>query len=76
MRVFLMTSAAVALACTPVWADRIEYEYDVHGRLVKVDRCGADDDCSTNADDTTTEYTYDKADNREEKKVTTPPSPP
>lgn len=54
-------------------AERVEYEYDVHGRLVKVERCGADEDCATNADDTTTDYIYDDVDNRTSKEVATPP---
>ena len=53
-------------------AEKQCYEYDVHGRLVNVTRAGADGGCGT-GDDTTTDYTYDDADNRTEKDVQTFP---
>lgn len=77
MRKFLMTCSAFMLIYGPAHAEKVEYEYDAHGRLVKVVRCGADavcDSADTRAgDDTMTEYTHDKADNRTEKEVAIPP---
>jgi uncharacterized protein RhaS with RHS repeats len=46
------------------------YTYDHRGRLVKVVRSG------TINNTVTTEYTYDKADNREKEKTTNSPNPP
>ncbi|MEM9619177.1 MAG: hypothetical protein AAF936_14570 [Pseudomonadota bacterium] len=77
MRKFLMICATFMPLCSPVYAEKVEYEYDAHGRLVKVVRCGADTICdsadSRAGDDTMTEYKYDKADNRTEKEVAVPP---
>lgn len=75
MRMFLMIGSALALTTGSAYAEKVQYEYDVHGRLVKVQRCGADDVCDGDADDVDTDYTYDEVDNRTEKKVTVDPPP-
>jgi hypothetical protein len=61
--------ATVALmAATPAAAaETVTYTYDVHGRLVKVERQ------RDAADETTTDYGHDQADNRTRKKVTVTP---
>ena len=58
---FLLAAAAAASAGTAAFAsETIRYSYDARGRLVKVERTGPDQ----NKAPTTTEYRFDKADNR------------
>lgn len=75
MRKFLMICSVIALTFSQAYAEKVLYEYDAHGRLVKVQRCGADNVCDGDADDVDTDYDYDAADNRTEKKVTVDPPP-
>ncbi len=49
------------------------YEYDVHGRLVKVVRSGPDNSCTATSDNIETEYAYDDAGNRIEEETTGAP---
>jgi len=51
-------------------AETIAYTYDAKGRLVKVVRTG------TVNNNVTTDYEYDKANNRTRLKVTNSPNPP
>lgn len=62
----------LALAAPAFAAETITYSYDVHGRLVKVERTG-----SVN-NGVTADYAHDKADNRTSVTVTGSPnsSPP
>lgn len=58
---------AVGALCTPAHANEtVQYSYDARGRLVKVERVQPSVTVKT-------EYTYDKADNRTKKEVTTTP---
>ncbi|MEM9619759.1 MAG: hypothetical protein AAF936_17540 [Pseudomonadota bacterium] len=75
MRKFLIISSILAMGCGSAYAEKVQYEYDVHGRLIKVQRCGADDMCDGDNDDVDTDYKYDAADNRTEKKVDVDPPP-
>ena len=59
----------LGIGAPPAYAEKICYEYDVHGRIVKVIRAGSDNDCDTAADNTTTEYEYDDAGNRKKKEI-------
>ncbi|MEO1241218.1 MAG: hypothetical protein AAFX54_04865 [Pseudomonadota bacterium] len=54
-------------------AETICYEYDVHGKIIKVIRSGPDNNCATTSDNVTTEYEYDAADNRTKKETTGAP---
>ncbi len=80
MRKFLAAISVFVLAFNvthipSAQAERIEYEYDAHGRLVKVQRCDRGHPCAGDPGDVETEYTYDQTDNRTEKEVTVhPPS--
>ena len=75
MRKIFFICAGFLLALSTAQAERIEYEYDAHGRLVKVQRCDAGNPCTGNVVEVETEYSYDDADNRTEKDVTVhPPS--
>jgi YD repeat-containing protein len=51
-------------------AETITYSYDARGRLIQVARSG------TVNNNVTTNYTYDKADNRQSKTTTGSPNPP
>lgn len=66
--IFFLGAGAIALLVgTPaVASETIKYSYDVHGRLVKVERSG------TVNDGVVTTYGYDKVDNRLNKSVTGP----
>lgn len=66
----LFAAAALAAAAAAVASETITYTYDARGRLVKVARTG-----SVN-NNVTTEYKYDKADNRTNVNVTSPNTPP
>jgi YD repeat-containing protein len=60
-RAALVAGAVLALAATAALAgERIGYSYDSRGRLTKVVRT----DTATNSVTATTNYSYDKADNR------------
>ncbi len=68
-RLAILTAAA--LAATPAAAaETITYRYDARGRLVEVARTG-----SVN-NNVTTNYTFDKADNRLAKTTSGSPNPP
>ena len=60
-------AAALAVAAAAVAAETIAYSYDARGRLVKVQHSG-----SVN-NEVTTNYLYDKADNRTLKNTTGAP---
>ena len=53
-----LTTAALAVAAAAMAAETISYGYDVRGRLVRVQHSG------TVNNGVTTNYAYDKADNR------------
>jgi len=61
----MLSSATPALS-----AETITYTYDAKGRLVKVERSG------TVNNGVKIEYSHDKADNRQNVKVTGSPNPP
>jgi hypothetical protein len=63
----VLIGAAPALA---IAGETINYSYDAKGRLVKVERSG-----NVN-NGVTTNYTFDKADNRTNKSTTGSPNPP
>lgn len=78
---FRIATKVASIACLvlgigalPAYAEKICFEYDVHGRVVKVIRAGADNECTTTSDNATTEYEYDDAGNRIEKDVDVPTS--
>ncbi len=60
-------AAALAVAAAAVAAETISYSYDARGRLVKVQHSGSVNNAVT------TNYTYDKADNRTLKNTTGAP---
>lgn len=63
----IATAFALGALCVPAHANEtVQYSYDARGRLVKVERVQP-------AGTVKTEYTYDKADNRTKKEVTTTP---
>lgn len=68
----ILVSAAIALALvTGAFAtETITYTYDAKGRLIRVVRTG------TVNNNVTTEYTYDKANNRKTVVTTNSPNPP
>jgi YD repeat-containing protein len=66
----LLVLAIAAGAAAAMASETISYSYDARGRLVKVQHKG-----SVN-DNVTTNYSYDKADNRTNVNVTWPNSPP
>jgi len=73
-RLFCAGALAFCAFASPASADEtVEYTYDVHGRLIKVKRCGADNNCAATADNIDTDYTYDDADNRTNETTTVPP---
>ena len=63
-------AAAIGLAAAGSATETINYSYDSRGRLVKVVRTG------TINNNVTTNYTYDKADNRTNVTVTNSSNPP
>lgn len=69
-----LTSAAACLALTSsagaLASETVTYSYDAKGRLVKVVRTG------TVNNNVTTDYTHDKADNRNRVTTTNSPNPP
>ena len=64
-KIALLTALTVTTAAAALAAETIRYEYDARGRLVKVVRT----DPATNAVKTTTDYSFDKADNRTKREV-------
>jgi hypothetical protein len=60
----ILASVALAATAAAIAAETISYKYDTRGRLVRVDHSGAVNN------GVTTNYTYDKADNRTNKDVT------
>jgi hypothetical protein len=63
----LLALAALGVGGAAVAAEVITYRYDARGRLVKVERSGSvNNNVSTN-------YSYDKADNRKNKTVSGAP---
>ena len=66
---FYLCTAIALVATLPVnAAETQKYRYDAKGRLVKVERTG------TVNNGVTTEYTHDKADNRNRLKITGSPN--
>ena len=73
-KVAVIACIGMSIGAPPAYAEKICYEYDVHGRVVKVIRSGPDNDCTATTDNSTTEYEYDDAGNRIEKDVDVPTS--
>ncbi len=67
---FLAIAIVVSTPALALAAETIIYNYDLRGRLVKVERSG-----SVN-DGVKTEYKHDKADNRTSAKTTGSANPP
>ena len=68
----LLAAAAVAAATAAAMAaETVTYGYDARGRVVKVVRSGGGATANT-----TSNYSYDKADNRTNLNVTAPNPPP
>jgi hypothetical protein len=70
MRKLLLGAIAFALVTGAFAAETITYTYDAKGRLIRVVRTG------TVNNNVTTEYTYDKANNRKTVVTTNSPNPP
>lgn len=70
-RALVAMGAAAAAASAALAAETIVYRYDARGRLVAVERTG-----TVNNNVVTTNYTFDKADNRTVKTTTGSPNPP
>jgi YD repeat-containing protein len=60
----LIGASALLAASSALAAETIKYSYDVHGRLVKVERTG------TVNNNVVTTYTHDRANNRTNKTTT------
>ncbi len=74
MRKIIIAAFVFTLAVSAAKAERVEYVYDTHGRLVNVHRCSTgNQECVGEPGDVETDYTYDKTDNRTEKEVTVHP---
>lgn len=69
-RILILVMAPLGIATSAHAAETVTYTYDAKGRLVKVERSG------TVNNGVKTEYTHDKADNRQNVKVTGSPNPP
>lgn len=69
MRAFLVFALLILLGAAAYAAETITYSYDARGRVKQVARTG-----SVN-NGVTTNYTYDKADNRSNKTTTGSPNP-
>jgi YD repeat-containing protein len=69
MRAFFIFLLLIVLGVTAYAAETINYSYDARGRLKQVARTG------TINNNVTTNYTYDKADNRTNKTTTGSPNP-
>lgn len=70
IRLALASAIAIALISGAFAAETVTYKYDAKGRLIKVIRTG------TVNNNVTTEYTYDKANNRKTVVTTNSPNPP
>ena len=70
MRAFVIFMLLLMLGAVAYAAETITYTYDARGRLKQVARAG------TVNNGITTNYTYDKADNRANKTTTGSPNPP
>lgn len=70
MRAFAIFALLLALGAAAYAAETISYSYDARGRLKQVARAG------TVNNGVTTNYTYDKADNRTNKTTTGSSNPP
>jgi hypothetical protein len=70
MRAFCAFLVLLLLGAAAYAAETITYSYDARGRLIQVARTG------TVNNNVTTNYTYDKADNRSNKTSTGSPNPP
>lgn len=70
MRAFFIFAGLILLGAAAYAAETITYTYDARGRLKQVTRTG------TVNNGVTTNYTYDKADNRTNKTTTGSPNPP
>ncbi|WP_339748542.1 RHS repeat domain-containing protein [uncultured Maricaulis sp.] len=64
MRLLLVLAGALTLSAPAFASETVTYTYDAHGRVIKVVHSG-----SVN-NGVTTDYTYDDAGNRIEKKTT------
>lgn len=70
-RVNLLALSSMLISASPSFAaETVTYTYDAKGRLVTVERTG------TVNNGVKTEYTHDKADNRQNVKVTGSPNAP
>lgn len=67
MRVFIVFVVLVLLGAAAFAAETITYKYDARGRVVQVNHSG------TVNNNVVTNYTYDKADNRNSKTTTGAP---
>ena len=65
-----LLATMLAIAAAAVATETITYSYDARGRLVKVERTG------TVNDNVSTNYSYDKADNRTNVNTASPNPPP
>lgn len=70
MRAFFIFVLLLLIGVAAYAAETITYSYDARGRLVQVARTG------TVNNNVTTNYVYDKADNRQTKTTTGSPNPP
>lgn len=70
MRAFFVFVLLLLLGAAAFAAETITYSYDARGRLIQVARSG------TVNNNVTTNYVYDKADNRQTKTTTGSPNPP
>jgi len=70
MRAFATFLILLLLGVAAYAAETITYSYDARGRLIQVVRSG------TVNNNVTTNYAYDKADNRSNKTTTGSPNPP
>jgi hypothetical protein len=70
MKILLLSAIALALVTGAFATETITYTYDAKGRLIRVVRTG------TVNNNVTTQYTYDKANNRKTVVTTNSPNPP
>lgn len=70
MRAFATFLVLLLLGAAAYAAETITYSYDARGRLIQVARTG------TVNNNVTTNYAYDKTDNRQTKSTTGSPNPP
>jgi YD repeat-containing protein len=70
MRAIAIFITLLLLGAAAYAAETINYSYDARGRLIQVARTG------TVNNNVTTNYSYDKADNRQNKTTTGSPNPP